>query len=181
MGSRSIKDYGLTADVIKIYHCHDTGFSVKSKVLKQESVLTIVMLIPNDFDTLVNYFSFSSWIFYGLTVVVLSVRHPELKRTVTVLIALPIVVAIISIHLVIAPITDTPEFGYLYPSIPDPSLLIFLLPSGLQGLFTRIIYGPRLQRLFGSSTQYDVSTPQETFGLSRPFKRASEIPETVGK
>jgi len=47
------------------------------------AVLTLVFLIPNDFDSLVNAFSFTAWLFYGLVfagVIVMRFTHPDMPR-----------------------------------------------------------------------------------------------------
>lgn len=110
---------GHTLQILSMVH---TKFITPQPALMFTAVLAIVMLIPNDFDTLVNYFSFSAWIFYGFTalaVVILRFRKPEKdwKRPVKVPLVLPIIVVLASIYLVIAPIIDAPELGYLYASI----------------------------------------------------------------
>ncbi|KAJ8041409.1 b(0,+)-type amino acid transporter 1 [Holothuria leucospilota] len=128
---------GHTIQILSMVHA---GFITPLPALTFTSVLAIAMLIPNDFDTLVNYFSFASWIFYGLTaaaVVVLRIKHPEWRRPVKVPLVLSIVVAIVSIYLVIAPIIDAPEFGYLYASIFILSGLFFYYPLVYRG------YSPR--------------------------------------
>ncbi|KAJ8041411.1 b(0,+)-type amino acid transporter 1 [Holothuria leucospilota] len=124
---------GHTIQILSMVH---TSYITPQPALIFTSILSIAMLIPNDFDTLVNYFSFSSWIFYGLTaaaVTVLRIRHPEWKRPVKVPIVLSIVVAVISIYLVIAPIIDDPVFGYLYASIFILGGLIFYYPLVYKG------------------------------------------------
>ncbi|XP_033119667.1 b(0,+)-type amino acid transporter 1-like [Anneissia japonica] len=51
------------------------------------TVIIIIMLIPSEFDTLVNYFSFSAWIWYGATasaLIVLRFTAKDLPRPVKV-------------------------------------------------------------------------------------------------
>ena len=46
-------------------------------------ILTLIYIIPNDFDTLVNAFSFTAWLFYGLgiaSVIILRFTHKEYSR-----------------------------------------------------------------------------------------------------
>ncbi len=48
-----------------------------------QSTMAILMLLPGDFDSLVNYFSFAAWVFYGGTVlalIVLRFTRPEWDR-----------------------------------------------------------------------------------------------------
>jgi len=96
-------------------------------------ILSIGMLIPNDFDTLVNYFSFAAWMFYGLTaaaVVVLRFREPEKnwERPIKVPLVLPVIVVVVSIYLVIAPIIDDPLWAYLIAFAFILSGFIFYVP-----------------------------------------------------
>ena len=46
-------------------------------------IFSLVFVIPNDFDTLVNAFSFSAWLFYAMviaSVLILRITHPDLAR-----------------------------------------------------------------------------------------------------
>ncbi|NXX23805.1 BAT1 protein, partial [Podargus strigoides] len=79
--------------------------------------IAIIYIIPGDIDTLINYFSFAVWIFYGLTVLALIVMRftrKELKRPIRIPIIIPVIVTLISILLVLAPIISAPEWAYLY-------------------------------------------------------------------
>ncbi|XP_078400538.1 b(0,+)-type amino acid transporter 1 [Cetorhinus maximus] len=90
--------------------------------------LSIIYIIPGDINTLINYFSFASWIFYGLTtlsLIVMRFTRKDLKRPVKVPIILPIVVTIVAIYLVIAPIIGAPDWAYLYCSLFIVGGLIF--------------------------------------------------------
>jgi len=89
--------------------------------------LAILMLIPNDFNSLVNYFSFVSWVFYGATVsALLYFRYtlPDHPRPIKVPLILPIFVGLSSIALCLVPIIDNPQIEFLIPVI---FLLIGLL------------------------------------------------------
>ncbi|XP_068017798.1 B(0,+)-type amino acid transporter 1 [Melanerpes formicivorus] len=88
--------------------------------------IAIIYIIPGDINTLINYFSFAVWIFYGLTVlglIVMRFTRKELKRPIKVPIVIPVTVVLVSVLLVLAPIVSTPELAYLY-------CLLFIL-SGL--------------------------------------------------
>jgi amino acid transporter len=90
-------------------------------------ILAILMLIPNDFNSLVNYFSFVSWVFYGATVSALlyfRYKLPDHPRPVKVPLILPIFVGLSSIALCLVPIVDNPQVEFLIPVI---FLLIGLL------------------------------------------------------
>ena len=47
------------------------------------TILTLLFVIPNNFDTLVNAFSFTAWLFYGLviaSVIILRFTHRDHPR-----------------------------------------------------------------------------------------------------
>ncbi|XP_057290967.1 b(0,+)-type amino acid transporter 1-like isoform X2 [Hydractinia symbiolongicarpus] len=76
-------------------------------------IIAWIMLIPesSNFSTLVNYFNFAAWTFYGGTVAALlwlRIRQPDLERPYKVFIGIPIVVLLCSLYLVIAPFYDYP-------------------------------------------------------------------------
>ncbi|KPP58954.1 HLA-B associated transcript 1-like, partial [Scleropages formosus] len=82
--------------------------------------LTILYIMPADINTLINYFSFAQWVFYGLTVLVLIVMRftrKEWNRPVKVPIIIAVLVFLVSCYLVLAPIVDKPEVEYLYCTI----------------------------------------------------------------
>ncbi|XP_020671622.3 B(0,+)-type amino acid transporter 1 [Pogona vitticeps] len=79
--------------------------------------VAIIYIIPGDINTLINYFSFAVWLFYGLTVlglIVMRFTKKEHKRPIRVPLIIPIIVTLIAIILVLAPIITTPEWAYLY-------------------------------------------------------------------
>ncbi|XP_039931169.1 B(0,+)-type amino acid transporter 1 isoform X2 [Hirundo rustica] len=79
--------------------------------------IAIIYIIPGDIDTLINYFSFAVWIFYGLTVLALIVMRftrKELRRPIRIPIIIPVIVTLVAILLVLAPIISAPELAYLY-------------------------------------------------------------------
>ncbi|XP_071957373.1 b(0,+)-type amino acid transporter 1-like isoform X2 [Antedon mediterranea] len=95
------------------------------------SLVAIIMLIPGDFESLVNYFSFSAWLFYGGTVsalLVLRYREPDIYRPIKVPLFIPIVILICSVYLIIAPIIDEPAMAYLYAFLFIIAGLIFYFP-----------------------------------------------------
>ncbi|XP_078066904.1 b(0,+)-type amino acid transporter 1 [Mustelus asterias] len=99
-----------------------------SPALLFNGMLAIIYIIPADINTLINYFSFASWIFYGLTtlsLIVMTFTRKNLKRPVKVPIVLPIVVTVVAIYLVFAPIIDAPDLVYLYCSLFIVGGLIF--------------------------------------------------------
>uniref|UniRef100_A0A8C3UEM6 b(0,+)-type amino acid transporter 1 n=1 Tax=Catharus ustulatus TaxID=91951 RepID=A0A8C3UEM6_CATUS len=79
--------------------------------------IAIIYIIPGDINSLINYFSFAVWIFYGLTVLALIVMRftrKNLKRPIKIPIIIPVIVTVVAIVLVLAPIISAPELPYLY-------------------------------------------------------------------
>ncbi|RDD44098.1 b(0,+)-type amino acid transporter 1 [Trichoplax sp. H2] len=76
-----------------------------------QAFISIILLIPNDFNSLINYFSFSAWLFYGTTfvsLIVLRRRMPDADRPFKVFIIIPMIMVGIACYLVIAPIVQAP-------------------------------------------------------------------------
>uniref|UniRef100_H2YSC3 Amino acid permease/ SLC12A domain-containing protein n=1 Tax=Ciona savignyi TaxID=51511 RepID=H2YSC3_CIOSA len=93
--------------------------------------IAILMVIPNDFDTLIDYFSFSMWIFHGSTCAALlyfRYKLPDYPRPVKVPIVIPIIVCIAAVCLVMAPIIDDPKIHYLFAFMFIMSGLAFYFP-----------------------------------------------------
>ncbi|XP_023419503.2 b(0,+)-type amino acid transporter 1-like [Cavia porcellus] len=91
-------------------------------------IITTIYIIPGDINSLVNYFSFASWLFYGMTIVGLVVMRFTKKnreRPIKVPIFIPILVTLISVFLVLAPIISNPAWEYLYCVLFILSGLIF--------------------------------------------------------
>ncbi|PIK41478.1 putative b(0,+)-type amino acid transporter 1 isoform X2 [Apostichopus japonicus] len=102
-----------------------------------EGVIAIVMVIPNDFDSLVNYFSFTSWMFYGLSClahIVLRFTHPEWKRPIRIPLVIPLLVVIFSIYLVLAPVIDDPSLPWLFAALFVLAGLFLYFPFVKMGL-----------------------------------------------
>ncbi|KAK1330337.1 hypothetical protein QTO34_010526 [Cnephaeus nilssonii] len=80
-------------------------------------IIATIYIIPGDINSLVNYFSFAAWMFYGLTVlglIVMRFTRKDLERPIKVPIFIPVLVTLISVFLVLAPIISKPEWEYLY-------------------------------------------------------------------
>nr|XP_056718538.1 B(0,+)-type amino acid transporter 1 [Euleptes europaea] len=92
--------------------------------------IAIIYIIPGDIETLINYFSFAAWIFYGLTVlglIVMRFTRKDCERPIRVPLIIPIIVTLVSVVLVLAPIITAPELPYLYCTLFILSGLIFYL------------------------------------------------------
>ncbi|XP_071970353.1 B(0,+)-type amino acid transporter 1 [Engystomops pustulosus] len=94
-------------------------------------IIGMIYIIPADINTLINYFSFAVWLFYGLTIcglVVMRFTKKDMKRPIKVPIVIPILMVLISAYLVLAPIIGEPEWAYLYCVIFILSGLIIYFP-----------------------------------------------------
>ncbi|KAM5134218.1 B(0,+)-type amino acid transporter 1 [Callospermophilus lateralis] len=98
-------------------------------------IIATIYIIPGDINSLVNYFSFAAWMFYGLTIlglIVMRFTKKDLERPIKVPIFIPILVTLISVFLVLAPIISRPAWEYLY-------CVLFIL-SGLIFYFLFVYY-----------------------------------------
>ncbi|XP_076788337.1 B(0,+)-type amino acid transporter 1 isoform X1 [Arvicanthis niloticus] len=102
---------------------------------KFQGIIAIIYIIPGDINSLVNYFSFAAWLFYGMTIlglIVMRFTRKDLERPIKVPIFIPILVILISVFLVLAPIISEPAWEYLY-------CVLFIL-SGLIFYFLFVYY-----------------------------------------
>lgn len=111
------------------------------------------MVLYGTIDSLIDFFSFTAWIFYGgsmLALIVMRFTKPTQPRPYKVIrphnyftsfnpylpklssfqvpIIVPILVLLISIYLVIGPIIDKPTIEYLYAALFILSGMVFYVP-----------------------------------------------------
>ncbi|XP_030575463.1 b(0,+)-type amino acid transporter 1-like [Archocentrus centrarchus] len=105
---------GHMPDILSMAHVHRL---TPSPALIFSTVISLVVLIPGDFQSIISYSSFTSWMFYASSLsglIYLKIKKPDLPRPYKVPIILPILVLIAAIFLVLAPIIDNPQIEYLY-------------------------------------------------------------------
>ncbi|KAK3509907.1 hypothetical protein QTP70_019387, partial [Hemibagrus guttatus] len=129
---------GREGHTIKILSYISVKHYTPSPALIFNALLGFCYVIPADINSLINYFSFAQWAFYGLTalsLIIMRFTKKELHRPVKFLykqkevpIVIPVVVVIVSMYLVLAPIIDKPELEYLYCTVFIVSGLIIYLP-----------------------------------------------------
>nr|XP_046269151.1 b(0,+)-type amino acid transporter 1-like isoform X2 [Scatophagus argus] len=130
---------GHMPDILAMAHVHRL---TPSPALIFTTIISLVVLIPGDFQSIVNYFSFTAWFFYAITLsglVYLKIKRPELPRPYSVPIIIPIVVLIVAIALVLAPIIDNPQIEYLYVAIFILSGAIIYVPFIHYKLFPGVL------------------------------------------
>lgn len=90
-----------------------------SPALIFNAILSILYLIPFDINKLIDFFSFTAWIFYGLTMLALIVLRykdgwKDKRRPYKVHLSIPIFVFCVSVYFVFAPIIESPQLEQVY-------------------------------------------------------------------
>ncbi|XP_051502210.1 b(0,+)-type amino acid transporter 1 [Myxocyprinus asiaticus] len=119
---------GHMPDILAMAHMHRL---TPSPALIFTTVISLIVLIPGDFQGIVNFFSFTAWFFYGVTfsgLLYLKIKKPELPRAITVPIIIPILVLMAAVFLVLAPIIDDPQIEYLYVTLFILSGMLIYIP-----------------------------------------------------
>lgn len=99
-----------------VSHVHITSLTPTPGLIFT-AVIAILMVFSGTIDSLIDFFSFTAWIFYGgamVALLVMRITRPDVRRPYKVPIIIPILVLIVSIYLTIAPIIDKPQLEYLY-------------------------------------------------------------------
>ncbi|RZF43656.1 hypothetical protein LSTR_LSTR009253 [Laodelphax striatellus] len=95
------------------------------------SIIAAAMILSGNIESLIDFFSFTAWIFYGgamLALIVMRYTRPNFPRPYKVPFIIPVVVLVISIYLIIAPIIDSPQVEYLYAALFIVAGLIVYVP-----------------------------------------------------
>lgn len=106
-----------------------------SLAIMLNAVIACVYLIPDasNFSTILDLFQFTTWIFYGtasFAVVVLRYREPfkSMHRPFKVWIWVPCVVFLFSLYLIVSPVINNPDLGYVFVLLLLLSGLVFYIP-----------------------------------------------------
>ncbi|XP_074522493.1 b(0,+)-type amino acid transporter 1 isoform X2 [Halichoeres trimaculatus] len=122
---------GREGHMVKILSYISLRHYTPSPALIFNGILAICYIIPADINTLINYFSFATWGFYGLSalaLIVMRYTRKDLHRPVKVPIVIAGLMVLVSCYLVLAPIIDKPELEYLYCAIFILSGLLLYYP-----------------------------------------------------
>ncbi|XP_076250633.1 L-type amino acid transporter sobremesa isoform X1 [Rhynchophorus ferrugineus] len=95
------------------------------------SIIAGAMVLYGTIDSLIDFFSFTAWIFYGgamLALIVMRYTKPNYPRPYKVPLVIPCIVLLISIYLIIGPIIDKPTIEYLYAALFILGGMIFYIP-----------------------------------------------------
>ncbi|XP_050399176.2 b(0,+)-type amino acid transporter 1 isoform X1 [Patella vulgata] len=93
--------------------------------------VALLMIIPGSISSLINFFSFTAWCFYGMTfasLLVMRYTKKDTPRPYKVPIVIPILMVFVSIYLVAAPIIYEPKIEFLYAFVFVMSGLLFYFP-----------------------------------------------------
>lgn len=107
-----------------------------------QSLIATAMVLYGTIDSLIDFFSFTAWIFYGgsmMALIVMRFTKPNYPRPYKVPIIIPVVVLVISMYLVVAPIIDSPRIEYLYACLFIFAGLIFYIPFVKLGMTPRFM------------------------------------------
>lgn len=93
-----------------------------SPALIFNALLAIAYVIPGNVNSLIDFFSFTAWLFYGLTMLALirlRFKEPwrDRHRPYRVHLSIPVFVLVVSVYFVVAPILENPQAEYLYVAL----------------------------------------------------------------
>jgi len=132
------------------------SFSVSFSVRiypRLQSLIASAMVLHGTIDSLIDFFSFTAWIFYGgamLALIVMRYTKPNHPRPYKVPIIIPVVVLVISVYLVAAPIFETPRVEYLYALLFIFAGMLFYVPFVKLGMTPRFMSKSREIKLYDS-------------------------------
>ncbi|XP_014488143.1 PREDICTED: b(0,+)-type amino acid transporter 1-like isoform X2 [Dinoponera quadriceps] len=94
------------------------------------SLVAGAMVLSGNIDSLIDFFSFTAWIFYGgamLALLVMRKTRPNHPRPYKCPLLIPVLVLGISAYLIVAPIIDKPQIEYLYAAgFISAGMLVYL-------------------------------------------------------
>ena len=109
------------------------------------SLVAGAMILSGTIDSLIDFFSFTAWIFYGgamLALLVMRRTRPNHPRPYRCPLIIPILVLVLSVYLIVAPIIQKPQIEYLYATLFIGSGMFFYLP------FVKYGYVPKFMGLY---------------------------------
>ncbi|OWA52069.1 b(0,+)-type amino acid transporter 1 [Hypsibius exemplaris] len=144
-----------------------------------QGIIALAMIAAGNISSLIDVFSFTAWIFYGLafaSVLIMRRTKRNLVRSYTVPIVFPIFMLLVSIGLVIIPIVQDARLEYLYAGLFILSGLIFYVPLVYYRKTPKFMRGLTLfiQRTFGvAPSSVDPDTSETAIKLSQLTEAAA--------
>ncbi|XP_057324742.1 b(0,+)-type amino acid transporter 1 isoform X1 [Microplitis mediator] len=108
------------------------------------SLVAAAMVLSGNIDSLIDFFSFTAWIFYGgamLALLVMRKTRPNHPRPYKCPLVIPIFVLGISMYLIVGPIIDKPQIEYLYAAGFIAAGMLFYLPFVKYGYVPKFMEG----------------------------------------
>ena len=105
---------GHMVDILSFIHAKNL---TPTPALLFRAILVTGMIAAGNISDLIDFFSFSAWIFYGLVFLALLVlrrTRSDLERPYRVPLWILVLVLLISVYLVVGPILDAPKLEYVY-------------------------------------------------------------------
>ncbi|CAF1289956.1 unnamed protein product [Adineta ricciae] len=96
-----------------------------------QGFFAIAFCLPSNIDSLIDFFSFAAWIFYGLTftaTLCCKFTKKNANRVISVPLPLNVIIILISIYLVVAPLIAAPSIGFLVAGALILFGLVFYYP-----------------------------------------------------
>ncbi|RHZ43809.1 hypothetical protein Glove_853g13 [Diversispora epigaea] len=125
-GSRLIYVAGREGYLPTVFGKVHSTWNTPTAALIMQAVLTIVLIIPGSFTTLLNFVSVAGWVFYFLTsfgLLILRWREPNLERPYRVWLTTPLIFCCVAVFLVVMPFVRVPleslaALGFILAGIP---------------------------------------------------------------
>ncbi|CAF3120388.1 unnamed protein product [Rotaria sp. Silwood2] len=121
--------YGYLPEVFACIHKH--RLTPVPGIVLEVGLIAIALCLPSNVEGLIDFFSFTAWIFYGLTFLATLFCKFTMKRAervISIPIPLIIIIILISIYLVFAPVIADPSIGFLVAFLIVLFGLIFYYP-----------------------------------------------------
>lgn len=136
---------GHLVDILSFVHKDNL---TPAPALLFNALLAFAMILGGDIESLIDFFSFTVWIFYGMSMLALLMlrrNEPNLARPYKVPILIPVIVLVVSVFLVVVPIITSPKLEYIYS-------ILFILCGAL--IYVPFVHYRMKLPFMGKITQY---------------------------
>ncbi|XP_004387657.1 b(0,+)-type amino acid transporter 1-like [Trichechus manatus latirostris] len=123
---------GHMPQLLSMVHVHRL---TPAPALMLTAAVALVLIIPGNFSTIVNFLSLITWLNYGTTIsclLYLRMKEKNLPRPYKIPTFIPVIMLLVSVYLVLVPIVDNPQMEFLY-------IFLFLL-SGFPVYFLFVYF-----------------------------------------
>ncbi|KAL5022197.1 hypothetical protein ScPMuIL_001352, partial [Solemya velum] len=95
------------------------------------TIISLLMLIPGNIGSLINFLGFTNWIIYSgvmVCLLVLRYKRKDMCRPVKIPIFIPIIVLLVALYLVVVPLVMDPKIEFLYAGLFVAASLTLYIP-----------------------------------------------------